>query len=230
VAAPTRFLAICHLVMRSEADWFLDWRTVNTETVSSTCTSRSFQDSTTAKLSPPPPLIAQKRSSPMVLLFRSLPSASRRRASRTLLEERSYLRISVPNPPPLRCPPTADPRGEHERVGGHADGVIELAERGAGPDPCLSVRGVGGADSSGARWRGGDQWSRTVDRRRRTRAHGWGRGGVRAGERRGGGRESKFGSDRSRVTRRTQSNGGDRRLAGTPSPTAFFINSIEILN
>ncbi|BAS98164.1 Os06g0548150 [Oryza sativa Japonica Group] len=96
----------CHLVMRSVADWFLGRRMVNTVTVSGTRTSRSFQDSTTPKLSPPPPLIAQKRPSPMVVLFRSRPSASTRTASRTLSAARPYLRISVPNPPPLMWPPT----------------------------------------------------------------------------------------------------------------------------
>ncbi|XBI39293.1 hypothetical protein VPH35_124098 [Triticum aestivum] len=92
--------------MRWVADWFLDRRMVNTVTDSGTRTSRSFQDSTTPKLSPPPPLMAQKRSSPMAVLFRSLPPASTRTAFRTWSAARPYLRISVPKPPPQRWPPT----------------------------------------------------------------------------------------------------------------------------
>ncbi|BAS98166.1 Os06g0548350 [Oryza sativa Japonica Group] len=96
----------CHLARRSVADWFLERWTVNTVTVAGTGTSRSFQDRTIPKLPPPPPRMAQKRSSPMAALSRSLPLASTMVASRTWSEARPCFRSIRPKPPPLRNPPT----------------------------------------------------------------------------------------------------------------------------
>ncbi|KAL3833737.1 hypothetical protein ACJIZ3_008473 [Penstemon smallii] len=55
----------------------------------------------TPKLAPPPPLIAQKTSSPIPFLSRILPFASTILASTTLSTERPYFRTMVPYPPPL---------------------------------------------------------------------------------------------------------------------------------
>uniref|UniRef100_A0A0E0IR22 Uncharacterized protein n=1 Tax=Oryza nivara TaxID=4536 RepID=A0A0E0IR22_ORYNI len=78
----------CHLMRRLVADWFLERWTVNTVTVAGMGTSRSFQDKTIPKFLPPPPQMAQKRSSSMVALSRSLPLASTMVASRTWSEAR----------------------------------------------------------------------------------------------------------------------------------------------
>ncbi|BAT14112.1 Os11g0496013 [Oryza sativa Japonica Group] len=75
---------------------------VNTATVGGTIESFSRHDTTTPKLSPPPPRIAQKRSSPMRPLSRSSPSAFTIMASSTLSAPIPNLRIMSPIPPPLR--------------------------------------------------------------------------------------------------------------------------------
>ncbi|BAS77819.1 Os02g0235802 [Oryza sativa Japonica Group] len=103
----------CHLVRRRRRDCS-SWPprrsrrrwTVKAETTAGTGTRLTVQETTMPTLPPPPPLIAQKRPSPMAALSRSLPSASTTSASTTLSAARPYLRIIGPNPPPLRCPPT----------------------------------------------------------------------------------------------------------------------------
>ncbi|KAL5714234.1 hypothetical protein ACHQM5_016223 [Ranunculus cassubicifolius] len=60
----------------------------------------------TPKLEPPPPLIAQNRSSPIDFRSRSFPLTSTIYASRTLSAARPYFLHKKPKPPPLICPPT----------------------------------------------------------------------------------------------------------------------------
>ncbi|KAL3851538.1 hypothetical protein ACJIZ3_013420 [Penstemon smallii] len=75
--------------------------TVKTVTVCGTGTNLTFHDSIIPKLAPPPPLIAQKRSSPIDSLSRILPSASTICASITLSAPKPYFLIIGPYAPPV---------------------------------------------------------------------------------------------------------------------------------
>nr|GMD10320.1 berberine bridge enzyme-like 15 [Ipomoea batatas] len=79
--------------------------TVKTVTVAGTGTSLIFQASRIPKLPPPPPLIAQNRSSPIAALSRTLPVASTIRASKALSAARPYFLSMAPYAPPVTCPP-----------------------------------------------------------------------------------------------------------------------------
>ncbi|KAF5816664.1 hypothetical protein HanXRQr2_Chr03g0136751 [Helianthus annuus] len=80
--------------------------TAKTVTVSGTGTSFIFHERMIPKLEPPPPLTAQKRSSPIELLSRILPCTLMNCASMTLSAARPYFLIIAPYPPPLTCPPS----------------------------------------------------------------------------------------------------------------------------
>ncbi|WVZ23167.1 hypothetical protein V8G54_001711 [Vigna mungo] len=97
---------ICHLWKRSVAPCSKDLETSKTVTVEGTRTSLIFHAVMTPKLDPPPPLMAQKRSSPISVLFSIFPFTSIIWASMTLSEAKPYFLKIVPNPPPLKCPPT----------------------------------------------------------------------------------------------------------------------------
>uniref|UniRef100_A0A7C9FGD3 Uncharacterized protein n=1 Tax=Opuntia streptacantha TaxID=393608 RepID=A0A7C9FGD3_OPUST len=92
----------CHLYTKSVA---LNLLTLKTVTFSGTGTRLRVYDTMTAKLAPPPPRMAQNRSSPMVVRFRTLPWASTTTASITWSTDRPCLRIMFPYPPPLMWPP-----------------------------------------------------------------------------------------------------------------------------
>uniref|UniRef100_A0A6N2N7J3 Uncharacterized protein n=1 Tax=Salix viminalis TaxID=40686 RepID=A0A6N2N7J3_SALVM len=79
--------------------------TLKTVTNGGTGTSFTFQEVMIPKLPPPPPLIAQNRSSPMAFRSRTLPWASIIRASMTLSAARPYFLNMVPYAPPVMCPP-----------------------------------------------------------------------------------------------------------------------------
>ncbi|WVZ23868.1 hypothetical protein V8G54_002412 [Vigna mungo] len=66
----------CHFWMISVAFSSNVLATLNTVTVDGTGTSFIFQATMTPKLAPPPPLMAQNRSSPMAFLSRRLPFTS----------------------------------------------------------------------------------------------------------------------------------------------------------
>ncbi|RXH98855.1 hypothetical protein DVH24_011180 [Malus domestica] len=61
---------------------------------------------TTPKLAPPPPVMAQKRSSPIDFRSRSSPCTFTSCASTMLSTDKPYFPIILPYPPPLKWPPT----------------------------------------------------------------------------------------------------------------------------
>ncbi|RDX69025.1 hypothetical protein CR513_51917, partial [Mucuna pruriens] len=69
----------------------------------------------TPKLAPPPPRMAQNRSSPIDFLSRIAPSALTNLASMTLSTERPYFLIKFPYPPPEKWPPA--PKETHTPAG-----------------------------------------------------------------------------------------------------------------
>ncbi|RDX62186.1 hypothetical protein CR513_59509, partial [Mucuna pruriens] len=70
--------------------------TRKTVTISGTGTSLIVNDTITPKLAPPPPLIAQKRSSPMDFLSRRFPLTSTICASMTLSTDKPYFLNMLP--------------------------------------------------------------------------------------------------------------------------------------
>uniref|UniRef100_A0A803R939 Uncharacterized protein n=1 Tax=Cannabis sativa TaxID=3483 RepID=A0A803R939_CANSA len=70
--------------------------TLNTVTFSGTETNLIFHETITPKLAPPPPLIAQKRSSPMSALFKILPLTSTITASIILSTVNPCFLIKLP--------------------------------------------------------------------------------------------------------------------------------------
>ncbi|TVU30912.1 hypothetical protein EJB05_22565, partial [Eragrostis curvula] len=96
----------CHLVRTSMASLSNVFTMLTTVTVGGTLTRLTFHDTTMPKLPPPPPRIAQKRSSPMADRSRRSPLAFTSLASTTRSMERPKRRIIMPIPPPLKWPPT----------------------------------------------------------------------------------------------------------------------------
>nr|GMD10321.1 hypothetical protein PanWU01x14_309560 [Ipomoea batatas]GME01733.1 hypothetical protein PanWU01x14_309560 [Ipomoea batatas] len=77
---------------------------VESVTVAGTGTSLIFQASRIPKLPPPPPLIAQNKSSPIAALSKTLPDASTTRASKALSAARPYFLSMAPYAPPVTGP------------------------------------------------------------------------------------------------------------------------------
>uniref|UniRef100_A0A7C8YHS2 Uncharacterized protein n=1 Tax=Opuntia streptacantha TaxID=393608 RepID=A0A7C8YHS2_OPUST len=75
--------------------------TVKVVTVLGTGTSLTFQASIIPKLPPPPPLIAQNKSSPMAFLSKIFPSGPTILASTTLSTPNPYFLIIDPYAPPV---------------------------------------------------------------------------------------------------------------------------------
>jgi hypothetical protein len=127
------------LVMRSEADWFLDWRTVNT---------RTAQCRSSHHLCPCPEEVIP-HGAPV-----QEPTVSVREEGVEDVVKGEVVPAHQHAKPATAQVPTdadggADPRGERECVGGHADGIVGLNECGAGPDPCLGACSIDRAGLSG---------------------------------------------------------------------------------